>query len=283
MVEIGRINNLRVVKEVDFGVYLDGGDMGEILLPQKYVVPEDYEKTGFLDVFIYLDSEDRLIATTEKPFAKVGEFAFLKVAAVNKYGAFLDWGLPKDLLVPFREQKQNMEEGKSYVVYIYVDNESQRIAASAKVDKFLDLTPIEYVDGEEVDLMIYSETDIGFKAIINRAHWGILYKNEVFQKLKTGDAVKGYIKKIRDDNKIDLSLQKTGFELMDEVAENILAKLKEKNGFIPVGDKSSPETISAYFGISKKSFKKSVGLLYKKRLITLENEGIRLIENSQES
>lgn len=280
MAQIGKTNNLRVVKEVDFGVYLDGEEQGEILLPQRYV-PDNYDDTGFIDVFIYLDSEDRIIATTEIPYAMVGEFAFLKVAAVNKYGAFLDWGLPKDLLVPFREQKQDMEEGRSYIVYIYLDEESQRIAASAKVDKFLDLTPIEFVEGEEVDLMIYNETDIGFKAIINGAHWGILYKNEVFQPLKTGDIIKGFIKKIRDDNKIDLSLQKTGFEFLDDVAERILAKLKDQDGFIPVSDKSSPETISEYFGISKKSFKKSVGSLYKKRLIAIEDEGIKLIDGPQ--
>lgn len=277
MVEIGRINNLRVVKEVDFGVYLDGGELGEILLPQKYVVPEDYEKTGFLDVFIYLDSEDRLIATTEKPYAMVGEFAFLKVVAVNKFGAFLDWGLAKDLLVPYREQKLDMEEGRSYIVYIYVDEESQRIAATAKVDKFLDLTPTDYAEGEEVNLMIYKQTDIGYKAIINSAHWGVLYKNEVFQKLNIGEQIKGYIKKIREDGKIDLSLQKTGFEFIDETAKSILELLQAQNGFLPVTDKSSPETISDLLGISKKSFKRAVGSLYKKRIITLNDDGIRLV------
>ena len=277
MAQIGKINKLRVIKEMDFGVYLDADELGEILLPQKYV-PKDYEKDGMVEVFVYLDSEDRLIATTEKPHAMVNEFAFLKVAAVNKFGAFLDWGLPKDLLVPFREQKQKMEEGKSYVVFIYLDEESQRIAASAKLDKFLDLKPIEYIEGEEVDLLICDKTDIGYKAIIEGKHWGILYDNEVFQKLERGQQINGYIKKIREDNKIDLSLQKTGYNIVDEISEKILAKLKEQDGFIPVTDKSPPEVISDIFGISKKTFKKSIGALYKKRLIILENDGIKLVE-----
>jgi len=277
MAQIGKINKLRVIKEMDFGVYLDADELGEILLPQKYV-PKDYEKDGMVEVFVYLDSEDRLIATTEKPHAMVNEFAFLKVAAVNKFGAFLDWGLLKDLLVPFREQKQKMEEGKSYVVFIYLDEESQRIAASAKLDKFLDLMPTEYIEGEEVDLLICDKTDIGYKAIIEGKHWGILYDNEVFQKLERGQQINGYIKKIREDNKIDLSLQKTGYNIVDEISEKILAKLKEQDGFIPVTDKSPPEVISDIFGISKKTFKKSIGALYKKRLIILENDGIKLVE-----
>ena len=277
MTQIGKINKLRVIKEVDFGVYLDGEELGEILLPQKYV-PADYETDGMIDVFIYLDSEDRLIATTEKSVAMVGEFALLKVASVTKFGAFLDWGLPKDLLVPFREQKQKMEEGKSYVVFIYLDEESQRIAASAKPDKFLDLKPIKYTEGEEVDLLIYDKTDIGYKAIIEGTHSGILYENEVFQKLEMGQQTKGYIKKIREDNKIDLSLQKSGYENVDEVSKKILALLKEQDGFIPVTDKSPPEVISDIFGVSKKTFKKSIGALYKKRLISIDDDGIKSIE-----
>jgi len=275
MAQIGRLNKLRVVKELDFGVYLDGDELGEILLPQKFV-PTDYEKDGMIDVFVYLDSEDRLIATTEKPLAMVEEFAFLKVDSVTKFGAFLDWGLPKNLLVPFREQKQKMEEGKFYVVYIYVDEESRRIAASAKLDKFLDLKPIKYIEGEEVELLICDKTDIGYKAIIEGAHWGVLYKNEVFQKLEKGQQINGFIKKIREDNKIDLSLQKTGYKNVDEVSDKILTLLKEQDGFIPVTDKSPPEIISDIFGISKKTFKKSIGVLYKKRLISIEKDGIKL-------
>ena len=274
MAEIGKLNNLIALKKVEFGVYFDGEQLGEILLPSKYV-PEDLEIDDVIEVFIYRDSEDRIITTTEKPFAMVGEFALLKVLSVTKFGAFLDWGLSKNLLVPYSEQKQKMEEGKSYVVYIYLDEKSQRITASAKLDRFSDLTPIEYNEGEEVDLFICDKTNIGYKAIIGGTHLGILYENEVFQKLDMGQQIKGYIKKIREDNKIDLSLQKSGYENVDEVTEKILTKLKERDGFIPVTDKSPPEVISEIFGVSKKTFKKSIGALYKKRLISIDDDGIK--------
>jgi uncharacterized protein len=205
VVNIGKYNTLRVIKEVDFGVYLDGEQEGEILMPVRYVPPH-CQVGDYVDVFLYLDSEDRPIATTEKPFAQVGEFAMLRVKSVNKIGTFLDWGIMKDLLVPFREQKVTMIEGRSYLVYILVDDESKRIVASAKLNKYLDKTVPEYTVGQEVDLVIESETDLGYKAIINNLHWGILYENEVFEQLAKGLKVKGYVKKIRTDNKIDLSL-----------------------------------------------------------------------------
>ncbi|GAX61305.1 nucleic acid binding protein [Candidatus Scalindua japonica] len=276
MAKIGVFNNLRVVKEVAFGVYLDGGEHEEILLPNRYV-PDNCKVGDNIRVFIYLDSEDRFIATTERPYAMVGDFALLKVVAVESVGAFLDWGLPKDLLVPFSEQFPIMEKGKSYIVKIYVDKKSNRIAATTRLDRYLDNIPGNFNAGQEVELLICNQTDIGYKAIINGTHWGVLYSNEVFQTLKSGQKIKGYIKKVRDDNKIDLSLHKPGYEKVDDVTETILTVLKEQGGYIPVTDKSSPETIYKLFGVSKKTYKKAIGAIYKKKLITIENDGIKLI------
>ncbi len=275
MVNIGKYNTLKVLKEVDFGVYLDGESEGEILMPIRYV-PKNCQPGDLVDVFLYLDSEDRPIATTEKPYAQVGEFAMLRVKSVNKIGTFLDWGIMKDLLVPFREQKVTMIEGRSYLVYIHVDEESKRIVASAKLNKFLDKTVPEYVTGQEVDLVIESETELGYKAIVNNLHWGILYENEVFEQLAKGIKMKGYIKKVRTDNKIDLSLQPLGYVKVDPITQMILDELKKAGGFIPVSDKSEAEEVYRVFGISKKTFKQAVGSLYKKRLITIGTDGIRL-------
>jgi predicted RNA-binding protein (virulence factor B family) len=231
MVSLGQSNNLRVVKKVDFGIYLDGDSFGEILMPRRYV-PENCEIDQILEVFLYKDSEDRIIATTEKPFAKLNECAFLKVEAVNTVGAFLNWGLPKDLLVPYREQTVKMEQGKYYLVYVYLDKETDRIVASAKIDKFLDNIPPEYTVGQEVDLIIYHKTELGYKAVINHRHMGIIYANEVFRPLKSGEKIQGYIKKIREDEKIDLSLHKPGQGKSDDASQIILEKLKQSNGFI---------------------------------------------------
>jgi len=276
MAEIGKYNSLRVIKEVDFGVYLDGETEGEILMPIRYV-PANCKVGDYVDVFLYLDSEDRPIATTETPFALVGEFAMLRVNSVNKIGTFLDWGIMKDLLVPFREQKVTMIEGRSYLVYIYVDEESKRIVASAKLGKFLDKSVPDYSVGQQVDLVIESETDLGYKAIINNSHWGILYENEVFEQLAKGLKVKGYVKKIRTDNKIDLSLHPLGYEKVDPLTQMILDELKKEGGFIAISDKSEAEEVYRVFGISKKSFKQAIGALYKRRMITLSADGIRLI------
>ncbi len=276
MAAIGLINELEVVKEVDFGVYLDGGPHGEILMPKRYV-PEGCKPGDTLEVFIYLDSEDRLVATNEKPKAMIGEFALLPVVSITNVGAFLDWGLPKDLLVPFREQQQTMEAGKSYLVYVYLDDESQRIAATSKLDKCVDNIPVDYEVGEEVDLLIAGQTDLGFKAIIDNSHWGMLYKNEVFQPLNTGQRLKGFIKTIREDEKIDLSLQKEGYEKIDDISQSILNKLAANSGFLALTDKSSPELIKNTLHISKKNFKKAIGTLYKQRLIALEENGIKML------
>lgn len=276
MAEIGKYNTLKVVKEVDFGVYLDGNEHGEILLPNRYV-PENINEGDSLEVFIYLDSEDRIIATTEEPLATVDEFAYLEVKAVTSLGAFLDWGLPKDLLVPFREQKTKMEEGKKYIVYIYFDIESKRIAASAKLDKFVDNLPVEYEEEQKVELLIVNKTDLGFNAIIEDAHYGVLYANEIFTNLTTGQRIFGYIKKIREDEKIDLSLYKPGYQQIDDTSEIILDYLKNNNGKLLLTDKSTPEEISNTFGISKKNFKKAIGNLYKRKLINISDDGISLV------
>jgi len=275
MTEIGKINHLYVVKEVDFGIYLDGGDLGEILMPKRYV-PEGTQPEDTIEAFIYLDSEDRLVATTEKPLAMVDEFALLEVVSVTQVGAFLNWGLPKDLFVPFREQRQPMEEGKMYLVFVYLDTNTKRIAASSKIEQYLDNIPIDYDENEEVDLIIVNETDLGFNAIIDNSHLGILYKNEVFQTLNPGDKVQGYIKKIRTDGKIDLRLDKIGYEKITSFVDRIIVELQKNNGFLPLTDKSSPEEIYKTFKISKKNFKAAIGALYKKRFITLEENGIRL-------
>ena len=278
MIEIGKTNSLKIVKEVDFGIYLDGGDLGEILLPLRYL-PETYEIDDMLDVFIYLDSEDRIIATTEEPYAEAGSFAFLKVVDLNQIGAFLDWGLTKDLFVPFREQKEKMIKGKSYVVFIYIDS-SNRIAASSNLDRFVDVDASCFEDNQEVNLLIYDQTDMGYKAIINNSHLGVLYTNEIFQKIDIGQKTKGFIKKIRDDGKIDLCLERPGPAKVNDLSREIFNLLKEQGGVLSVTDKSTPEEIYDLFGVSKKTFKKAVGSLYKKRMIAIEKDGIKLTEKA---
>lgn len=223
-----------------------------------------------------IDSEDRLKVLL-KPVAGVGEFACLRVASATHIGAFLDWGLPKDLFVPFREQKVEMHEGQSYVVRIYLDEASGRIAASSKLDKFLDRAPATYKTGEKVRLLICDKTDLGYKAIVNERHWGILFYNEVFQTLERGQRIDGFIKQVRSDGKIDLCLHKPGFEKVTHLTDVILNHIKAQGGFMPVTDKSPPEEIYRLFGVSKKTYKQAIGALYKKRLITFEDNGTRLV------
>jgi uncharacterized protein len=276
-IQPGKYNTLRVVKELDFGIYLDGGEMGEILMPSKWV-PEGTQPGDMLEVFIYFDSEDRPIATTIQPKAIVGEFAWLKAKAVTQVGAFLDWGLDKDLLVPFKEQNLRMEEGRAYMVYLYVDLHSKRIAASARIEKFLDSEPAEYSEAEEVELLIWSKTPVGFKAIINQKHQGLLYDNQIFQDIRPGQKIKGYVAAIRPDGKIDLRLQKTGYEnVIDDFSRRILQQLKENQGFLPLTDKSDPDEIYKLLQMSKKNYKKAVGTLYKQKLILISNNGISLL------
>lgn len=275
MAEIGKINTMRINRAVDFGVYLDGGEEGEILMPKKYI-PEGKQIGDEVEAFVYMDSEDRPVATTEKPLVQVGQFGALKVLEVNELGAFADWGVLKDLLIPYAEQRENLEEGQSVVVYVYLDKVSRRIVGSAKVEKFLDTFALDVEEGDEVDLMVFGKTPLGYKAIVNGLHTGVLYKNEVFKPLRIGDQMKGFIKKVREDEKIDLSLSKASFEQSKDLTSIIIAKLKENGGFLRVTDKSNPDVIYQLFGESKKTFKKAVGHLYKQRLIVIEEEGIRL-------
>lgn len=274
-VKLGKYNQLEIVKEVDFGVYLDGDEDGEILLPKKYV-PEDSTTGDILNVFIYLDMEERLVATTLQPYAQVGEFACLSVAWVNEYGAFLDWGLMKDLFVPFREQKVKMQQGCRYVVHVHLDEESYRIVASSKVERYFSDERPEYEPGEEVEILVYQSTDLGYKAIVDGKFSGLLYRNEVFRPLEVGMKLSAFIKQVRPDGKIDLELQKAGFRKVDDFADVLLRYIKDNGGRTSINDKSDAETIYDAFGVSKKTFKKAVGELYRKRLVVLEENGIRL-------
>ena len=275
MVNVGEYNELEVVKQMDFGIYLRDEDT-EILMPTKWV-PQGTAIGDKLEVFVFRDSDDRLIATTVKPFATADTFAFLECRQVNDTGAFLDWGMDKQLFVPFREQAQHMEEGKSYVVFVYVDEETDRLVASSKLSRFIIREDVELVEGDIVELLVYSETDLGYNAIVNDLYTGLIYKNEIFESIRVGDKMQGYVKRIREDEKIDLSLQKSGYELVDDVKWRILKLMKEENGFLSLNDNSSPEEIKAKLQISKKAFKKAVGALYKERLVKLTDKGIQLI------
>lgn len=276
MINVGAYNELEVVKQLDFGIYLKDGDT-EILMPTKWV-PQDTKIGDKLNVFVFRDSDDRLIATTVEPYATANTFAFLEAKQVNQVGAFLDWGMDKDLLVPFREQSQRLEPGRSYVVFVYVDEETNRLTASTKLNRYIENTNIELRDGDIVNLLIYSETDLGFNAIINNRYSGLIYKNEIYEAIRVGDKIKGYVKHVREDNKIDLSLQKSGFELVDDVKWRILNMMKQNEGFLALTDNSSPEEIKAKFQISKKAFKKAVGALYRERLVKITDKGIELLK-----
>ena len=271
------MNKLQVMREVSFGVYLDGEELGEILLPRRYL-KAGCSPGATVDVFVFLDSEDRLVAVTDRPKAMVGDVAMLKVVSVTGIGAFLDWGLPKDLLVPFREQSQKMQEGKSYVVCVYLDETSNRIAASSRLDAHIEKRPMRFKDGQEVKLLICQDTDLGYKALINGTHLGLLFKNEVLGSVTIGSRVPGFIKAVRTDGKIDLSMQKEGMVKVDDVTEMVLDYLKRFNGFMAMNEKSSPQAIYELFGTSKKTYKRAIGALYKKRLIAIEEGGIRLVE-----
>lgn len=280
-VELGQFNCLEVLKETSFGLFLDGDDLGEILLPKQYVA-EGTREGEFLDVFLYCDSEDRYVATTLSPLAVVGDFAPMKVVDNSPIGTFVDWGLAKDLLIPFAEQSQKMVEGREYLVYVMVNEVSQRIIGSTRLEKFLKFSVPDLEENEEVDLYIYRETDLGYKVIINQSYWGLLYHDEVFKPLSYGQQMKGYVKKIREDQKVDLSLRRPGEDHRSTLADTILKMLKDNRGFLPVCDKTSPKVIYEMFGESKKSFKKALGKLYKERLIRMEKDEIYLIEKGEE-
>ena len=281
MIKLGDFNNLKIVKSVDFGLYLDGGEEGEILLPQRYVT-SDMKIGDEITVFIYLDQEERPVATTEKPYAKVGEFVSLEVAWVNQFGAFLNWGLMKDIFCPFREQKKRMEQGQRHIVYIKVDEDSYRLMATAKVEKYLstptinDLPALQH--GAEVDILVWQKTDLGFKVIVNNKFQGLVFENQIFQPLHSGMKLKAFVDHVRQDGKIDIVLQQSGRQQTLDFAEVLLRYLYENDGFCSLGDKSPAELIYDRFQVSKKAYKKAVGDLYKRRLITIADDGIHLVK-----
>ena len=275
MLSIGQTYILQAVKHTPQGVYFDAENLGEVLLPGKYC-PPDLAEGDHLSLFLYHDSESCPVATTQVPKVETGQFAYLNVISNSDFGTFLDWGLDKDLLAPFGEQHRPMETDHAYLVYVYVNNADGRIIASSKIDKFLDDdAPHEFKVGQSVDLIIANSTDLGFKAIINHSHWGLLYKNEVNERLSFGQSKTGVIKYLRDDNKIDLMLRQEQ-ETRDRYATVILNYLREHDGFASVHDKSDPAQIQQLFGMSKKTFKKAIGGLYKQRIITIQSDGIRL-------
>lgn len=283
-IRLGKRNKLEVLREVDFGMYLDAGEVGDVLLPRRYI-PAGTQVGDLVDVFLYLDDKERLVATTEEPFVEVNEFAYLEVKWTNEYGAFLDWGLMKDLFCPFNEQRVQMRRGQKYLVYCYIDPVTYRIVASAKIGKFLTDDAPPYQSGEAVDAVIMDRTDLGMKAIVNGRYVGLLFQNEIFQPLHVGDRVTAYVKKVREDGKIDLKLQKYfGKKRVTDFSEQLLMRLTVMpDGFCPLHDKSDAADIYNTFGVSKKTFKRGVGDLYKHRYITLEPNGIRLTEEGRQA
>ncbi|MCQ4346647.1 S1-like domain-containing RNA-binding protein [Pseudomonas stutzeri] len=277
MAQIGRFNSLQVVKHTDFGLYLDGGEDGEILLPRRYV-PKDRpcEIGDRLEVFVHLDSEDRIIATTQRPKVQVGGFACLRVVAVDRVGLFLDWGLPKDLFLPHSEEKRPLQVGDQVVVHVYLDPRTRRITATARLDRYLDRVPADYRPGQAVELLVVERSDLGFKAIVEGRHWGLIHKNELFKNIRPGLRETGYIKEVRADGKIGLSLQPVGRQAADRLGEQILERLRAAGGRLALSDKSSPEEIARLFGVSKGNFKKAIGGLYKQGLIAILDDGIEL-------
>ena len=277
MAEIGRYNTLRVIKKVDFGLYLDGGEGEEILLPKRFV-PPGVQEGDELEVFLYHDSENRVIATTQRPKALAGEIAMMEAVATTKQGAFLDWGWMKDLFVPLSQQEERMQEGHSYLVRVYIDEQTGRVAATQRIARFLSNDDLTVTEREPVDLVVYQKTDIGYKVIINNLHTGVLHYNEVFRELQIGDKEKGFIKTIREENKIDVALGERGYKRVEGEAEKILRLLQENDGYLPYHDKSDPDDIYEFFGMSKKTFKMTVGALYKQQKVELTKTGIKLIQ-----
>lgn len=276
MLFIGKYNNLTIERLTSVGMFLSDVEGEEVLLPNQYLTDE-MQVGDNIKVFVYLDSEDRPVATTETPKIIRNEFAFLEVTDVTEHGAFMDWGLIKDLFVPFREQSTPMQVGEWHVVFLYLDQKSSRLIASTKIDRFLENDRLTVAEGDEVDLLIFSKSDLGYNAIVNQYHRGLIYGNEVFREINIGDSLKGYVKKIREENKLDLTLQKTGYEVVEPTAQAILDQLKKANGFLNLSDSSSPEDIYKKLQISKKVFKKAIGGLYKQGLIKISDDGIRLV------
>ncbi|NRA49095.1 MAG: GntR family transcriptional regulator [Phaeodactylibacter sp.] len=275
MIEIGTFQNLKAVRSTPYGMVLHNHEGDDVLLPRKYV-PEGLEEGGDVEVFVYTDSEDWPIATTQRPFVQRDQYANLMVKEISPLGAWMDMGLDKDLLVPFSEQDLRMEAGKYYPVYVYVDEETDRLVGSNRFRRFLSQEDLTVEEGQEVDLFILGHSDLGAKAAVNAAHEGLIFKSDIFRPLKAGERIKGYVKTIRPDGKIDLVLQPEGYAKVEPNAEIILTKLRASNGFLPLHDKSDPDLIREQLQISKKTFKKAIGSLYKQKLIELVDGGIRL-------
>ena len=276
MAQLGQYNSLRIIKLIDIGAFLDGGEYGEILLPKKYVTTS-MQVDDKIDVFVYNDSEDRIIATTQNPKAVVGDCAYLKVVSTSKFGAFLDWGLPKDLLVPFSEQQKPMQKGYSYTVYLFIDTDTDRIAASTRLEDWLSIEASHFKPRQAVDLLIYSKSDLGFKAVIDGTHLGQLYVNETFQRLHYGEQLQGYIKQLRQDSRIDLMLQLPSHIERNQLSDAIVEHLQQNEGISTLTDKSPPDDIYQTFGVSKASYKKALGQLYKLRRISINKHQITLL------
>lgn len=276
MALIGERAKLTALREQPFGIFLDGGDLGEILLPRREM-PAKWQIGEEIDVFLYRDSEDRPVATLKEPLVKPGEFAYLEVIAITNVGAFLNWGLPKDLLVPFREQKDRLEIGRSYVVRCYVDEETGRIVASRRLPRYLDQAPAPYREGDAVDLLLYGKTALGYKAIVNGQHTGLLFANQVFRRLRAGERTKGYVVSVRDDGKLDLSLEPPGRERISELETRILEEIRSRGGWWALSDDAPAAEIHAALGVSKRAFKEASGALFRKRVIRIEPDGMRLL------
>ncbi len=276
MIELGRLNNLEILRDTSVGLFLGDEEGNDVLLPNKYV-PASYEIGDKIKVFCYLDYDERPVATTLEPDIMLGEFRLLQVAEINEFGAFMEWGLEKHLLVPFREQRVKMKEGQWYVVHCYLDERSGRLVASNKLDKFLSNENIDLKEWEQVDLVVTRQTDLGWEVIVNERHKGLVYFNEVFKPINIGDIIPGCIKTIRKDNKLDISLQPLGASVLEPAAKKIFEVLKAHGGFLPLHDKSAPEEIRDMFQMSKKTFKKGLGTLYKERKIKLEPDGFSLV------
>lgn len=277
MIEIGRYNKLKILRQTSVGLYLGDVSGEDVLLPHKYC-PENFKIEDEIEVFVYRDHEGRKIATNLTPKINLHEFALLQVTAVTDVGAFLDWGMEKELFVPFMEQKQKMKEGRWYIVYLDLDTKTDRLYASNKIDKHLENDILTIKEKEEVELLVLQKTDLGFTVIVNNRHKGLLFNNEIFRELNIGDKLKGFVKKIREDNKIDISLQAIGYnKFIDTNSDLIYRALLENDGFLAVTDKTSPDEIYLQFGMSKKAFKKTLGALFKQKKIKIQPNGIKLI------
>ncbi len=273
--EIGNYNTLVITRQTDHGIYLQDANENEVLLPNKYV-PENFEVGQEMKVFVYLDGEERPVATTLTPKVTEGKYAYLLVRHTSSHGAFLDWGLEKDLFVPFAEQEKRMQEGNSYVVYMYLDEMSGRLVASSRVEDYVEKEEIDLKTDQEVDMLIIRETDLGFNAIVDDKYLGLIYANEIFKRIAPGDRLRGFVKKVREDGKTDLSLEKQGYGSVEPNAQKILRSLAKNNGFLPLHDKSDPVEITRRLEMSKKTFKKAIGGLYKEKRISIGDDGIRL-------